>query len=112
MEKIKYCTQCGGSMPESAQFCPGCGAKQGYASGPGPVQSNSGSINTEWVVTLLLVWFFGYLGVHRFYHRRFGSGLLMLFTLGGFGIWYVIDLIMVIIGRFRDDSDRYITVKE
>ncbi len=50
----------------------------------------------------LLAWFLGVFGVHRFYVGKVGTGLLMLFTLGGLGIWVLIDLIMILIGSFRD----------
>jgi TM2 domain-containing membrane protein YozV len=46
--------------------------------------------------------FLGPLGVHRFYVGKIGTGLLMLVTLGGLGIWALIDLIMIIIGSFKD----------
>jgi TM2 domain-containing membrane protein YozV len=42
------------------------------------------------LLTLLLCFFFGALGVHRFYVGKIGTGFLMLFTLGGFGIWALV----------------------
>lgn len=54
------------------------------------------------LVAMLLCWLFGYLGIHRFYVGKVGTGLLMLLTLGGLGIWWLIDLVMVIIGSFTD----------
>ncbi len=54
------------------------------------------------LVTLLLCFFLGVLGVHRFYVRKIGTGILMLVTLGGLGIWALIDLILVVIGSFKD----------
>ncbi len=58
------------------------------------------------LVTLVLCWFLGVLGVHRFYVGKVGTGLLMLFTGGGFGVWWMIDFIMLLLGRFRDSEGR------
>ncbi|MCA9782800.1 MAG: TM2 domain-containing protein [Calditrichaeota bacterium] len=60
------------------------------------------------LVVLLLCFFFGYFGVHRFYVGKIGTGLLMLLTLGGLGIWYTVDLIVIVIGSFRDAEERRI----
>ncbi|WLR41327.1 TM2 domain-containing protein [Bacillus carboniphilus] len=56
----------------------------------------------NWVATLLLCFFLGVLGVHRFYVGKIGTGILMLITGGGFGIWVLIDFIMIIVGSFKD----------
>lgn len=56
----------------------------------------------DWLVTLLLCLFVGGLGVHRFYVGKTGTGIAMIFTLGGCGIWALIDLIMIITGSFKD----------
>lgn len=50
----------------------------------------------------LLCTFVGVLGVHRFYVGKTGSGLAQIFTLGGMGIWSLIDWIMILCGSFRD----------
>lgn len=60
------------------------------------------------LVVLLLCMMFGVFGVHRFYVGKIGTGVLMLLTLGGLGIWYTVDLILVVIGSFRDKEDRRI----
>ncbi len=54
---------------------------------------------------LLLCFFFGWAGGHRYYVNKIGTGLFMLFTMGGFGMWWFIDLVMVSIGAFRDKDD-------
>ena len=56
----------------------------------------------EWLVTLLLSLFLGSLGVHRFYVGKIGTGILQLITLGGCGIWALIDVIMIATGNFKD----------
>lgn len=56
----------------------------------------------DWFVTLILALFFGVFGVHRFYTGKVGTGILMLVTAGGCGIWWLIDLVMIATGTFTD----------
>lgn len=56
------------------------------------------------VPTALLCFFLGVFGIHRFYVGKVGTGILQLVTLGGLGIWALIDLIMIICGAFKDKN--------
>jgi hypothetical protein len=55
-------------------------------------------------VAFILCLLFGFLGIHRFYAGKWFTGLLQMFTLGGFGIWWAIDLLIIVCGGFRDAS--------
>ncbi len=56
----------------------------------------------NYIVMILLCFFLGTLGIHRFYAGKIGTGILMILTVGGLGIWTLIDFIMIIIGKFKD----------
>jgi TM2 domain-containing membrane protein YozV len=58
------------------------------------------------VPAILLCFFLGALGLHRFYVGKIGTGILMILTLGGLGIWVIIDFVMIVIGKFTDKEGR------
>ena len=54
----------------------------------------------------LLCFFLGCFGAHRFYLKKTGTAILMLCTLGGLGIWALVDLIFILTGSFRDKDGK------
>lgn len=105
-----YCTNCGKAISEKAVVCPGCGVPTSQA------QDNRVVINNENIVggiyppyppkskfiTLLLAFFGGGLGLHRFYVGKIGTGILWLLTGGLFLVGWIVDLLMIIFDGFRD----------
>ncbi|WP_028609298.1 TM2 domain-containing protein [Paenibacillus harenae] len=63
----------------------------------------------SFVAALLLCFFLGTLGIHRFYAGKIGTGILQIITLGGLGIWVLVDFIMIVISKFTDSEGRRIT---
>ena len=57
-----------------------------------------------------MCWFLGIFGVHRFYTGHTTIGIIQLLTLGGCGIWMLIDFIMLLLGNFKDANGNIIKV--
>ena len=56
---------------------------------------------SKWVAFFLCL-FLGGLGIHRFYVGKIGTGILYILTWGLFGIGVIVDLIVILVGGFRD----------
>ena len=75
----QFCRSCGQIISNLAPACPHCGAPTGVRP--------AGASPKSRLAALLLCWFFGIFGVHRFYVGKIGTGILQIVTLGGLGIW-------------------------
>jgi hypothetical protein len=89
-----FCQNCGEASVPGAEICAKCGVRLAHAAGEG----------RDWLTTLLLCIFVGGLGIHRFYTGHTVIGIIQLLTLGGCGIWTIIDLILIITGSFKDSE--------
>lgn len=113
---MKYCPNCGKPVNDDVNFCPSCGANvNNSAEGreddttkvvhiPSPDKSDKNRL-----VAFLLAFFLGGLGVHRFYVGKIGTGILWLLTCGVFGIGYLVDLILILCGCFKDSNGKPVT---
>jgi hypothetical protein len=71
----------------------------------GPLEPSDKSRGVATALAALL----GPFGAHRFYVGKTGSGALMAATIGGLGVWWLYDLIVVAAGDFRDAAGRRVS---
>lgn len=107
--KMKFCKHCGARIPEAAVICTACGCQvEEFKKSDQPsivitntntnTNINANALKKEknkWVA-VLLCFFFGGLGIHRFYQGKIGTGILWLLTAGLFGIGWLIDFIVLL----------------
>jgi TM2 domain-containing membrane protein YozV len=72
------------------------------------LQNQRSASTLNWQTALLLSIFLGWLGADRFYSGRIGLGLLKLVTFGGYFVWWVVDIALLLQGRMKDDLGREI----
>ncbi len=106
-----YCTACGKQIHETAVTCPGCGAVQpNRPAAAAAVAAPAVSPTDKRILpAALLCFFLGVFGAHRFYVGKIGTAIAMIFTIGGLGIWVLIDFIMIVTGTFKDENGVRIT---
>ena len=116
--ETKFCAECGAKIAKKAVVCPHCGCEVGERNAapvvqPSIVINNSnqnqqtmnagavrgGKAKNKWVA-LLLCFFLGWCGAHKFYEEQIGTGILYLCTLGLFGIGSLINFIQLL---FKDN---------
>lgn len=101
--KAKFCYSCGDVIESGALVCPRCGVAQ-------PPVTAGTDTEKRILPAFLLCFFLGVFGAHRFYVGKIGTGILELLTAGGLGIWWLVDIIMIVTGSFRDSNGKRITV--
>ncbi len=99
----KFCHACGSVIDAMAIVCPRCGVAQG---GTSLMFAHS---EKRVLPAFLLCFFLGVFGAHRFYVGKWGTGALQLVTLGGLGLWALVDMIMIATGNFRDEDGEKLT---
>lgn len=100
--RVKICPTCRDVIESTALVCPRCGTPQAAVTDP--------AISDKRILlAFLLCFFFGVFGVHRFYAGKIVTGVVQLLTFGGFGIWWLVDLILIVTGNLRDGDGRRIT---
>lgn len=113
---LKFCKHCGEKIPADAVICTKCGRQveeienkmpqiiNNVASSASSSASSAASANVaerpiryvkKWVAFFLCL-FLGFLGAHKFYEGRIGTGLLYLFTLGAFLIGWIVDIFNIL----------------
>jgi TM2 domain-containing membrane protein YozV len=103
-----FCQNCGKELSNQASFCPSCGHPVRSSTGAPGFRTDRAVSSYSRLAALLFCLFLGVLGVHRFYVGKVGTGVAMIFTLGGFGIWAFIDFIMIVVGTFTDSEGKYV----
>ncbi|RXZ45788.1 TM2 domain-containing protein [Agromyces binzhouensis] len=68
--------------------------------------AGSATSDRSFIATWLFAWLLGVFGVDRFYLGKVGTGILKLLTIGGFGIWWLVDLVLTLANSAKDAEGR------
>lgn len=108
-----FCKNCGHQVDDHAAFCPNCGCRTDNPGSDSTGAGSNGNVNTAFTgsvskysrgLAMIFVVLLGWIGVHRFYVGKVGTGVLWLLTGGCLGIGVLVDLIMIACGSFTDAS--------
>lgn len=114
-QETKFCKECGQKIAKKCVICPHCGCQVENLEGTQPTQQqpqiviNNSNLNqntnqnqmggirpkNKWVA-LLLCFFLGVLGAHKFYEGKVGMGIVYILTIGIFGIGVIVDFITLL----------------
>ncbi len=106
----KICEYCGSEMPQRQQYNytdnSNVTVNNYYNQMPQQTYEYSGFTATESQksrkISLVLCIFLGFIGAHQFYVKKVGMGFVYLFTVGLFGIGWIVDIVRIATSSFRD----------
>lgn len=107
------CRACGARILAIAEICPTCGVRQWGTAPPAvaeaygrPLPATTAPSEKSTAAAGLLCLLAGVFGAHRFYVGKTATGVVMLCTLGGLGVWVLVDLVLIATGEFKDADER------
>lgn len=125
-EKLDYdklCKWCGEELKQPEGICPKCDVEDNGNKAIGKrrseIKANNNLLDVivenairpkaegyDWFITLLLCFFVGFLGVHRFYTGSMLLGVGQLLTFGGCGLWTMVDFALILMNTYKDGNGR------
>lgn len=125
-EKLDYdklCKWCGEELKQPEGICPKCdvgdNGNKALKEKRTEIKANNNLLDVvvenairpkaegyDWFITLLLCFFVGFLGVHRFYTGNMLFGVGQLLTFGGCGLWTMVDFALILMNTYKDGNGR------